>query len=395
MMNRSRIVGLGSSAIIRRRGKGLLPALITAVFALPALSWGQISLVRATACGPGGFPITCAIPATGSGHLIVVGLQLTKGVGAGTTISSIGDNAGNAYFEAGSARASDNSSGYVSDIWYAKNSAAGATAVTITPSAGVSTAAAVFWEFSGVDTTSPLDQSVALSSQPATTTPTGGSVTTLAGSDAIVSIAVVQSCLTGIVAGNPFTSDSALLCNGWAHLVTSAAGTYAAQWNQSPTGTYIASTAAFKVASGVSGTFSPCDLNKDGTVNSADVTVAVNLVLSAPPTCTAVINGAGSCNAAVVQRVIAATLPGGTCHPVSLSWSPSPSQNVSGYNVYRSVTSNSGYVKLNSSLLNGTTYTDATSQPGTTYYYVATAVDISGNESAFSAPPSTAPIPSP
>ena len=70
-------------------------------------------------------------------------------------------------------------------------------------------------------------------------------------------------------------------------------------------------------------------------------------------------------------------------HTVALAWQASTS-TVSGYNVYRSTTSGSGYVKLNSSLLGGLTYTDSNLQSATTYYYVTTAVDNSGNESVYS-----------
>jgi hypothetical protein len=70
-------------------------------------------------------------------------------------------------------------------------------------------------------------------------------------------------------------------------------------------------------------------------------------------------------------------------HTVALSWNASTSA-VSGYNVYRSTTSGSGYVKINSSLLSGLTYTDSIVQSATTYYYVTTAVDSSGTESTYS-----------
>jgi hypothetical protein len=143
------------------------------------------------------------------------------------------------------------------------------------------------------------------------------------------------------------------------------------------------------------GTYDACDLNQDGVVNSLDVNIAVGWVLNPPSPCPVTIPGAGSCNAAVVQRVIAASLPGGTCYPVVLTWTASTSSNVTGYNVYRSTTSGSGYVLLNSSLITGTTYTDGTSQPGQTYYYVATSVNSSGTESAYSSPPIVATIPSP
>ena len=70
-------------------------------------------------------------------------------------------------------------------------------------------------------------------------------------------------------------------------------------------------------------------------------------------------------------------------HTVSLSWTASTS-TVSGYNVYRSTTSGTGYTKLTGSLVSVVSYTDSTVVNGTTYYYVTTAVDSSGNESTYS-----------
>jgi fibronectin type 3 domain-containing protein len=57
---------------------------------------------------------------------------------------------------------------------------------------------------------------------------------------------------------------------------------------------------------------------------------------------------------------------------------------VSGYNVYRSTVSGGSYTKVNSSPVSGVSYTDSTVQGGTTYFFVTTAVDGSGNESTFS-----------
>jgi hypothetical protein len=70
-------------------------------------------------------------------------------------------------------------------------------------------------------------------------------------------------------------------------------------------------------------------------------------------------------------------------HSVSLTWNASTS-TVAGYNVYRSTVNGGSYTKINSSLVSAPNYTDSTVQNGTTYYYVTTAVDSSGNESAFS-----------
>jgi fibronectin type 3 domain-containing protein len=68
---------------------------------------------------------------------------------------------------------------------------------------------------------------------------------------------------------------------------------------------------------------------------------------------------------------------------VALSWNASTS-TVAGYNVYRGTVSGGPYAKINSSLVAVLDYTDSTVQSSTTYFYVTTAVDSSGNESGFS-----------
>jgi hypothetical protein len=67
-------------------------------------------------------------------------------------------------------------------------------------------------------------------------------------------------------------------------------------------------------------------------------------------------------------------------HSVSLSWNPS-SSTVVGYNIYRGTTSGGPYAKINS-LNADTSFTDTSILSGQTYFYVTTAVDGSGNESA-------------
>jgi hypothetical protein len=70
-------------------------------------------------------------------------------------------------------------------------------------------------------------------------------------------------------------------------------------------------------------------------------------------------------------------------HTVALNWGAS-SSSVAGYNLYRSSVSGSSYAKVNSALLAGVSFTDSNVQSGQTYYYVATSVDSSGNESVYS-----------
>jgi len=92
-----------------------------------------------------------------------------------------------------------------------------------------------------------------------------------------------------------------------------------------------------------------------------------------PPNQSVTINGA---NQAGVNFTASAT----QTHTVALSWIASTSV-VTGYNVYRSTTSGTGYVKINSSIIPLLVFTDTSVANGTTYYYVATAVDSNGVES--------------
>lgn len=71
-------------------------------------------------------------------------------------------------------------------------------------------------------------------------------------------------------------------------------------------------------------------------------------------------------------------------YSVSLTWNASNS--VVGYNVYRGATSSGPFTKMNSTLDPLTSYTDSTVASGATYYYVATSVNSSGQESGYSTP---------
>jgi len=71
-------------------------------------------------------------------------------------------------------------------------------------------------------------------------------------------------------------------------------------------------------------------------------------------------------------------------YSVSLTWNASTS-SVQGYNIYRG-TSPGAYSKLNTTVDPNTAYTDSTVTAGATYYYAATSVSSSGQESAYSTP---------
>ncbi|MGB2779076.1 MAG: choice-of-anchor D domain-containing protein, partial [Candidatus Acidiferrum sp.] len=124
------------------------------------------------------------------------------------------------------------------------------------------------------------------------------------------------------------------------------------------------------------------------TGGSAPVTLSPNqnitLTLIFSPTTTGALGGSVSIvsNASGSPATVTLTGTGAAASPPSvlLSWTASTS-TVSGYNVYRGTVSGGPYTQINPSLITTLTYTDSTVVSGTTYYYVATAVDSSGNQS--------------
>ena len=144
-------------------------------------------------------------------------------------------------------------------------------------------------------------------------------------------------------------------------------------------------------------TANPCDLTGDGSVTAADVNAVVSGAIG-QATCTANIVGAAICNAAAVQRVVNAS-QGGVCHAgnphsATLNWTASSTATVVGYNVYRATSSSGQFVKITTSPVAGTSYTDTTVQAGQGYSYRVTSVDDLGNESSSSGA-ATASVPYP
>src|ERR1017187_2444646 len=84
-------------------------------------------------------------------------------------------------------------------------------------------------------------------------------------------------------------------------------------------------------------------------------------------------------------------------HTVDLSWSASTSSNISGYNIYRAVYTNScgSFSIINSVLNTSTLYADSAVVDGTSYCYATTAVNSSNQESGYSNIASNVQIPAP
>jgi len=94
-----------------------------------------------------------------------------------------------------------------------------------------------------------------------------------------------------------------------------------------------------------------------------------------------VVNSNATNSPATVQFSGSGTAP--VIHGVALSWTPS-SATYTGFNVYRGSASGGPYARINSSLLAAASFTDTGIASGQTYYYVATEVDASAVESAYS-----------
>jgi fibronectin type 3 domain-containing protein len=68
---------------------------------------------------------------------------------------------------------------------------------------------------------------------------------------------------------------------------------------------------------------------------------------------------------------------------VFLTWNENKERDLAGYRVYRSTRIGKDYELLTEKLLNRTTFSDVSVTGGVTYYYVVTAIDRAGNESAW------------
>jgi hypothetical protein len=86
------------------------------------------------------------------------------------------------------------------------------------------------------------------------------------------------------------------------------------------------------------------------------------------------------------SQALASLAGSGTVTPFSVNLFWNQSSGAAGYNVYRSIAANGTYAKINSPMDTATTYTDSTVVSGQTYYYAATSVSSSGQESPRSTP---------
>jgi hypothetical protein len=118
-------------------------------------------------------------------------------------------------------------------------------------------------------------------------------------------------------------------------------------------------------------------------VKATASTQTTSLDLSGTPTVVATYSFTVSvtgCGGHVSEASYKIVITAATGHVVDLKWDPSTSNDVVGYNVYRGP-DGVNWEKINDSLVVSTYYDDSTVTDGSTYYYSATAVSDSGEES--------------
>jgi hypothetical protein len=115
---------------------------------------------------------------------------------------------------------------------------------------------------------------------------------------------------------------------------------------------------------------------------------SVNVPVVFNPAAAGTVNGSlvlVSNGATVLSVPLAGTGLAPLAHSVDIAWDPSTSATLQGYNVYRGTVSGGPYTKISSTLATSTLlFTDTTPVSGKQYFYVVTAVDTSGTESAAS-----------
>ena len=201
-----------------------------------------ISLVQTASTTNASLPVN----PTATGNLLVIAVNV-GGPGLLTGITDDADDGSNMYVNAGvDAYAGPGNPNGTTTIWYVKNSKGRVR--NITPAGSYTTVAYTFWEFSGVDTSSPLDATSTLQNQSASLTPLGPSITTTKPGELVISAVIVANNVTHIHAGNAFTNDALPFGDGFAHLIATSTGTFNAQWDQNPTGIYASNAASFKPA---------------------------------------------------------------------------------------------------------------------------------------------------
>lgn len=297
----------------------------------------NITCVQDNYATPQGGQTTVTVPfnaaqSAGDLNVVVVGWNDNN-----ATVQTVTDSSGNKYALAVGPTVQSGTASQ--SIYYAKNiaaAAAKANTVTVTFSSSAIAPDIRVLEYAGADQTNPVD--VTAASSGSGTTSSSGSATTTNGADLLFGANLVQTVTSG--PGSGFTERLLTSPDGdiAEDMLTNSVGSYTASAPLGSAGPWIMQMVAFRSSSG------------------------------------------------------SATLPPPTEHTVTLTWNASTSSDVASYNVYRATGTSTNYTEIATGIVN-LTYTDTNVTDGTTYNYVVTAVDSSGDQSSDSNS-ATATIPS-
>ncbi len=313
----------------------------------------QLTVATTGSVAPGNYPFT--VTATSGSLTHNVNLTLVVGAAADFSLSLMPTSQS---VQPGS------SVNYTTTIT-AQNGYSAATNLTVT---GLPTAATAKFTPQSITGSGTAQLTISTS----TTTPTGSYSIAITGSSGTLSHSASATLVVSAAA------DFAITATPSSQSIQPGASTaYTVNINGQNGYAGVANLTASGLPSGATAAFNPTSVNGTGSSQLTVTTVGSTPAGTYPLTITA--TSGSEVHTASVTLVVAA----GIQHSVALSWTDTDS-GIAGYNVYRSNQSGSGYTKLNTSLITTTSYSDSTVQSGTTYYYVATAVNTSGVESGFS-----------
>ena len=409
-----------SSEVIRRAGSRAALALVLFVFMsllgaakATAASGSSASSVQVTAASTHTAATALAVSFPGSttaGDVILVAFDYNPTA----TATGVTDSQGNLFSLIGSQLTSPGGSRSV--VYYANKIKGGADTVTVHLSAASTCIEVYLSEYHGLNATSPIDNHAGASGS--TTAVSSGAASTTVAGDIIFGYCLGDSSCT---AGAGFTTRSTMDGNLMEDRVAGKPGAYAATGSASST--WSMQMVALKPATSTSTTvsLSPSSLTFGAEpvtmaaptqavtlTNTGNVALSISNIsftganaadFSQANTCNSSVAAGAKCTIVVLFTPSAAgaraaslniadnasngaqtvAVAGTGSHDVLLSWSPSPSGGIAGYNVYRGTTSGAeSSTPLNATPISGTTFTDANVTDGSTYYYVVTAVAANG-----------------
>jgi hypothetical protein len=221
----------------------------------------------------------------------------------------------------------------------------------------------------------------------ATNSPTSYSATSLPAGLSI-------NTATGLISGTPLTAGTSTVTLG----ATNSGGTGHATLTLTITlgapvitsATSAGGTVGIGFSYQITATNSPTSYSATGLPAGLSINAATGLISGTPSAAGTSTVTLGATNAGGTgHATMTLTVSAAVSHSVTLSWVASTSPNIAGYNVYRGTVSLSGPfgpTPVNSGLITSLNYVDGSVVGGTTYYYVATAVNTSGVQSGDSTP---------